>query len=72
MYDFSGTHRPVVTLWLGLNLTNNFRNYSVDAKSGIKTTEGAERRGKRRFQSRIPRYSAFSVVNSLILCNTTE
>jgi hypothetical protein len=26
------------------------------------TTEGAERRGKRRFQSRIPRYSAFSVV----------
>jgi hypothetical protein len=41
-------------------------NYSVDAKSGIKTTEGAERRGKRRCQSRIPRYSAFSVVNSLI------
>jgi hypothetical protein len=47
-------------------------NYSVDAKSGIKTTEGAERRGKRRFQSRLPRYSAFSVVDSLILCNMTE
>jgi hypothetical protein len=47
-------------------------NYSADAKSGRKTTENAERRGKIRFQSKIPRYSAFSVVNSLILCNTTE
>jgi hypothetical protein len=46
-------------------MSNKKQNYSVDAKLGRKTTKDAERRGKRRLQSRIPRYSALSVVNSL-------